>query len=191
MHREFSPGHVAAGRAREFSRRFGSRIHIIRIASPPWSNRERRFQRLAPAGNGLPPGCAGPPVAQGELTPASRRKACDRTHAERAAGNPDHAVARVARLVLRPAADLDSNMAALPIVSSFSVRRPAHHRVYSTPGGCHHRIGRARVTPRAGVRALQRGNSLSEYRTANRRILFPVSTRASAVNAMIGIDRTA
>jgi hypothetical protein len=136
------------------------------------------------------PSCAGPPVAQGERTPASRRKACDLSHAERA-GNPDHAVARVALLVLAASSGPRSNMAALPIVSSFSVRRPAHHRVYSTPGGCRRRIGRARVTPRAGVRALQRGNSLSEYRTANRRILFPVSTRASAVNAMIGIDRTA
>jgi hypothetical protein len=87
------------------------------------------------------PSCAGPPVAQGERTPASRRKACDLSHAERA-GNPDHAVARVALLVLAASSGPRSNMAALPIVSSFSVRRPAHHRVYSTPGGCHRRMGR-------------------------------------------------
>jgi hypothetical protein len=190
MHREFSPGaRCCRPRARIFATlRLAHPYHQDCVASMVQSRTS--ISALGPRRNGLPPGCAGPPVAQGELT-ASRRKACDLTHAERAAGNPDHAVARVARLVLRPAADLDSNMAALPIVSSFSVRRPAHHRVYSTPGGCRRRIGRARVTPRAGVRALQRGNSLSEYRTANRRILFPVSTRASAVNAMIGIDRTA
>ena len=49
-----------------------------------------------------------------------------------------------------------SFMAALPIVSSFSVHRPAHHRVYSTPGGCRHRIGRAQSqneVPRASLAA--------------------------------------